>query len=419
MKRRVEAARMKPTLWYVSKYFDPRTESSPGGRGWFLMEELAAMGVEPVVVTSDSNQLIDPPKLNRRVVRESRNGVNLVWLRTMKYQTAKSIRRILSWLHFEFNILTFDKSALPKPDVIVVSSLSLLSVISGVILRRRYGCRLVFEVRDIWPLTLLEEGGFSSRNPFVLGLAMVERLGYRSADHIIGTMPNLAEHVRRVSNAKTPVTCVPMGVSKSHLEGQVGLEPGYVDRYLSSPKMKVVHAGTVGITNALEVFFRAAELLQGNPDIEFVVVGDGPLKESFMMQYGDYSNVVFAPKVRRNQVQAVLAECDVVFFSVFPSKVWDYGQSLNKVVDYMLSGNPVVASYSGFPSMINEAQCGSFTPAGDAEALAKELERYSALGQAERQAIGARGKAWLLENRTYDKLATVFYGAAFDGMDND
>ena len=40
------------------------------------------------------------------------------------------------------------------------------------------------------------------------------------------------------------------------------------------------------------------------------------------------------------------------------SKVWDYGQSMNKIVDYMMAGKPVVASYSGYPSMLNEAGSG-------------------------------------------------------------
>lgn len=379
------------------------------------MEGLAGLGVDPLVITSDSNQLIEPPVLDRKVTQEARGGVTLLWLKTMKYRSAKSIRRIFSWLHFEWNILTFDKSCLPKPEVIVVSSLSLLSVVSGLLLKRKYNCRLVFEVRDIWPLTIVEEGGFGKWNPFVLALSFVERLGYMRSDAIIGTMPNLSKHVRDVSGADTPVTFVPMGISESHLAEQSDLDPGYVRKYLSSTRVKVVHAGTVGITNALDVFFEAAVELQECVDIEFIVVGDGPLKHFYAEKYAERENIVFAPKVDRNQVQAVLAECDVVFFSVFPSKVWEYGQSLNKVIDYMLSGNPVVASYSGFPSMINEANCGSFVPAGDAGALASELKRYAAMTKSERKLIGARGREWLLQHRTYDKLTKTFGDAIFAG----
>ena len=41
-------------------------------------------------------------------------------------------------------------------------------------------------------------------------------------------------------------------------------------------------------------------------------------------------------------VQSVLSRCDLLYFSVHVSTVWKYGQSLNKVIDYMLAGKPVV-----------------------------------------------------------------------------
>lgn len=399
---------MSNNLWYITKYFAPETSDSPGGRGWFLMRELVKLGYKPLVITSDSNNLIEAPVLDAKVVVEEKNGVEVVWLKTLKYQVAQSLRRIFSWFHFEWNLFFLDKNRFPAPDVVVVSSLSVLTIINGFLIRKKFGCRLVFEVRDIWPLTITEEGGFSSKNPFVLLLSLVEKAAYRYSDVIIGTMPNLVEHVRAVSGSKKPVCCVPMGVSESHMIGQENLLEGYKEKYLSSNKMKVIHAGTIGITNALDVFFEAAVVLKDNEFIEFIVVGDGALRDGYIEKYSCLGNIIFAPKVSRNQVQSVLAECDVVYFSVFPSKVWAYGQSLNKVIDYMLSGKPVVASYSGYPSMINEANCGSFVPSGDALALAKELEKYAAMSEFERREIGLRGRDWILDHRPYSKLAHDF-----------
>mgnify|MGYP006207460235 CR=1 FL=1 len=90
----------------------------------------------------------------------------------------------------------------------------------------------------------------------------MERLSYRKSDAIVGTMPNLAAHVNNEIGCERPVFCVPMGVSQSHLSDVVDLPVDYVERYLSSNKFKVVHAGTIGITNALDVFFAAAEAMR-------------------------------------------------------------------------------------------------------------------------------------------------------------
>lgn len=410
---------MKKTVWYISKYFAPKTSTAPGGRGWFLMKGLVDLGYEVIVITSDSNSLIEPVNLPSNVCEETVSDVRIIWLNTLKYNIAKSPKRILSWFHFEWNLFFLNKRKLPKPDSIVVSSLSLLTVLNGLYLKYRYNCRLVFEVRDIWPLTITEEGGFSRFNPFVIFLSLIEKFGYKYSDAIIGTMPNLAAHVKKVSSAKTPVYCVPMGVSKAHLEQSEAISSDYISMYLSSSKMKVVHAGTVGITNALEVFFKCAESLVSNNDIEFILVGDGPLKNDYIVRYGHLPNLIFAPKVSKNQVQSLLNYCDVVYFSVFPSEVWEYGQSLNKVVDYLLSGKVVVASYYGFPSMINEACCGYYVPAGDVQALNLKLVELSLLSKAERDEIGLRGKRWILNNRSYERLSTEFANIVFDGASND
>jgi glycosyltransferase involved in cell wall biosynthesis len=78
---------------------------------------------------------------------------------------------------------------------------------------------------------------------------------------------------------------------------------------------------------------------------------------------------------------------------------------LNKVIDYMIAGKPIIASYSGYPSMINEAQCGVFVPAEDMAALRHAIYEYQKMPKEQLQAIGARGREWLLNNRSYGKLA--------------
>lgn len=406
---------MNKTIWYVTKYFSPKTASSPGGRGWFLVDEMQRAGYQVVVISSDSNNLVDLPVLKARVTQQDTDGVKIVWLKTMKYSVAKSLRRILSWFHFEWNLFWLDKSRLPPPDVVIISSLSLLTIINGLLMRLKYKSRLVFEVRDIWPLTIVEEGGFSNRNLFVRGLAWLERLAYRRSDAIVGTMPNLAAHVRNELGYERPVFCVPMGVSQDHLSDVAELPFDYVERYLSSDKFKVVHAGTIGITNALDVFFNAARVMREHADIEFVIVGDGALKQSYQSQYGDLPNLVFAPKVPRNMVQAALERGDLLYFSVHDSKVWDYGQSLNKVIDYMLAAKPVVASYNGYPSMINESGCGVFVPANNVGALVVAILEMKSRSKIEREQLGARGREWLLQNRNYSKLARDYLQVLFPG----
>jgi glycosyltransferase involved in cell wall biosynthesis len=396
---------MSLSIWYVSKYVAPPGGGTAGGRGYLLMKELAEAGHKVAIITSDSNQLATPPRLEVDYLFQELDGMQLCWVRTMKYVVAKSLRRILSWLHFEWRLLWLPSHKLHKPDVVVVSSLSLLTVLNGLWWRAFYKCRLVFEVRDIWPLTITEEGGFKPSNLFVRGLGLIERLGYKHADSIVGTMPNLGEHVKQVLGYHKTTHCIPMGVDATMFTLPEALPADYVAKFFPQGKFVVAHVGSIGITNALNTFLDCAEAMKRRADIHFLVVGDGDLREAYRSQFSHLSNLTFAPRVSKAMVQSVLARCDLLYFSVHVSKVWQYGQSLNKIIDYMMAGKPVVASYTGYHSMINEAKCGTFVPAGDVAALMAEVERYARMSEQERQLIGAQGKAWLLENRQSKKLA--------------
>jgi glycosyltransferase involved in cell wall biosynthesis len=404
---------MATSIWYVSKYVAPPGLGNVGGRGYLLMKEFASMGHKVTIITSDSNHLAKPPSMNVGYLIQNVDGIQLCWVRTMKYSVAKSIRRILSWLHFEWRLLLMPHQKFSKPDVVVVSSLSLLTILNGLLWRIRYKCRLVFEIRDIWPLTIVEEGGFKPWNPLVIVLAVVERIGYRYADAIVGTMPNLGEHVCNVVGYWKITHCIPMGLDQLTSGTLEELPQDYVDENFPKNKFIVAHVGSIGITNALDTFLDCATNMKDHDEIHFLVVGDGDLRNGYIEKYKHLGNLTFAPKVSKDKVQAVLSQCDLLYFSVHSSKVWQYGQSLNKVIDYMVSGKPIVASYTGFTSMINEANCGSYVPAGDVISLKREIERYASMSQSELAEIGLRGKTWILNNRSYQKLAKNYLEILF------
>ena len=395
-------------IWYISKYVSLPGLGAAGIRGFSLMQELSRVGHSTTIITSDSNHLIEPPIFAGPHFIQDIAGVSVCWVRTFKYFSSRSLRRVLSWLHFEWRCLFLPFNSLGKPDVLIVSSLSLFSIINGLLLRSIYNCPLIFEVRDIWPLTLTEEGGFKSFNPLVLLLGLLEYLAYRFSDAIVGTMPNLGDHVENVLGFHKPTYCIPMGVDSSSYAVASELDVDFVNTFFPKDKLIVAHVGSIGITNALDAFFECAHLMADVPFVHFLVIGDGDLREKYQLKYQGLQNLSFVPKIPKSMVQHALSLCDILYFSVFNSRVWDFGQSLNKVVDYMLAGKPIVASYSGFPSMINEARCGSFVHAGDALALRDELLTYAELDCLQRQEIGLRGREWLLQNRSYRKLATDY-----------
>lgn len=394
------------SIWYVSKYISLPSSGKWGTRGFMLAREWVRRGHYCLMLASDANHLTDAPEIAGSYLIEQVDGVDVCWIKTMKFAGAKSWGRILSWIDFEWGLWRLPKDAFPAPDVVIVSSLSLLSILNGILLQQRYGCRLVFEIRDIWPLTIVEEGGYSKRNPFVMALGLVERLGYRKADAIVGTMPNLVEHVdEQVGQHHGPVHTIPMGFDTEAADVAQPLPAAWRQANIPPGKFIVCHAGTIGITNALDTLFGCARAMQRHEDVHFLIVGEGGLRERYQAEFADLANVTFTGPVPKLMVPSVLAKSDLLYFSVHPSRVWRYGMSLNKAVDYMMAGKPIVGSYTGYPTMVEESGGGSEAPAADPAALEAEILRYRAMPPAERAAIGAKGRAWLIANRPYPKLA--------------
>ena len=395
-------------IWYISKYVAPSYAAKVSARGFLILAALVKAGHRCTLITSDSNHLISAPSFKGKQMVELVDGVEVHWLKTLKYKSARSFGRMLSWLDFEWQLFFTPKKNMDIPDVVVVSSLSLLTILNGLLLRRKYKCKLIFEVRDIWPMVLVASGGISPRNPLVIFLSFLERLGYVKADKVVGTMPNLALHIEKVTGKKIEAACIPQGVDDGLLEDPLPLSDKYIQEYFPKGKFIVCHAGSIGADNALETFFACARAMQDREDIHFLMVGDGYLREQFQNENSDLKNLTFAPRVEKKQVQSVLEHVDVVYFAVNTSPLWAYGQSLNKVIDYMLSGKPVLASYTGYPSMVNEADCGLFVPAEDVVALSAAIDRFSKMPKEELNEMGLRGREWILTNRRFDNLASQY-----------
>ncbi|MCX5590186.1 glycosyltransferase family 4 protein [Alcaligenes endophyticus] len=400
---------MKNNIWYISKYIAPAYAAKNQARGFLLLTEFVRLGRHCTLITSDSSHQIKAPDFLGSVFVEQVQGVEVHWLKTRKYKKSGSINRILSWLSFEWQLFKMPKKDLNRPDVVIVSSLSLLTILNGLYLKRKYKCKLIFEVRDIWPLVLTESGKVSKNHPLALVLGWVEKLGYRKSDQVVGTMPNLSEHIKTVTKTNISAECIPQVIDPNfiNLPAQP-LSDEYINSYIPKDKFIVCHAGSIGADNSLDTLFECARALKDNEKIHFLIVGEGDLKDFYAAKNQDLTNLTFAPRVEKNQVQSLLNYADVVYFSVANSVVWEYGQSLNKVIDYMLSGKPIVASYSGYPSMINEAECGVYVPAENTNALQATIEQFAEIPRDELESMGRRGKEWILKKRSIDVVAKEY-----------
>ena len=146
-------------------------------------------------------------------------------------------------------------------------------------------------------------------------------------------------------------------------------------------------------------FLRAAARLRGRfPALEFVLVGDGPLRPELER---DAENLGLSDQVcflgDRRDIPAILASLDL---SVLPSA----SESLsNVIIESMAAGVPVVASrVGGNPELVTEDRGILVAPDGEAD-LAAAIERL--LGDPTlREELGRNAKRFTQENFTLERM---------------
>jgi glycosyltransferase involved in cell wall biosynthesis len=390
-------------VWIVNQYAgSPRHGMEY--RHYYLARALAGRGHRVVVITGTRSHLFTrPPEVSRPFTLETIDGVTYCWVAGPRYERAISLGRIINMVAFALRLERLPVAKLPRPDAILVSSPSLFPLPVAARWARRFGARLAFEVRDIWPLTIRELGGLSTRHPLVVLMQWLEDFGYRSADVVISVLPAAADHM--VSRGMDPAKFhyLPNGIDLDAARGD-GDVPSVVRDAIRPGAFTVGFVGTLGRANVLETLIDAARLVE--PDgVQVVVVGHGPEREQLVARAGDAANVAFVGPVAKEQVAPTLALFYACYVGYRRSPLYRFGVSPNKLYDYMAAGRPVLFAADAANQPVQEADCGRTIAPEDPEALAEAIRSLAAASADERARLGANARAYVAERHDYARLA--------------
>jgi hypothetical protein len=401
---------MKKTVWVINQESTIPKYAYVHHRHFYLGKEWARNGYDVNIFSSNFNHFFHMLPPNDNILNyEEIEGVNYYWLRSNKYKSAGSIGRIWSWLQYFILLFYVNFKIKKKPDVVIVSSTAVIPVIYGVFLKYFYKSKFIYEVRDLWPRTLIEIGSYSKYNPLIIIMTFIERLAYSKSDVIVGTMPNLPVHIDKIIPGKTySFKCIPQGVDLELYSGQY--HNSNFDQYFNNNDFFIGYAGTIGTSNELDILMSAAEYFQNNnlSDIKILILGGGAEKINLIKKTSSLKNVFFLDPVKKQYVSDFLKRCSVLYDGVKPVALYEAGLSRNKWVDYMMSARPIVVSYTGYLSLLNEANCGVAVNAGDKDALIKAILDYKSLSSEELNTIGLRGKEYIVSNRQFSSLAKAY-----------
>lgn len=406
---------MSTTVWIINQYASTPT-TGLGGRHYYMAKEMAKLGHKVYVIGSASHHLLQKkPDFEGHFLLEEIEAFNFVWVKMPDYEDAHSKQRVLNWFIFSWRLKKLLSFAKDKPDTIMCSSPSLLSFLGAQYLAKKLQARLVFEVRDIWPLTLTKIGGFSVKHPFIRLMQWVENMAYRKSDAVISNLKNSVEHMAEKGLSRDKFTWVPNGISFDEVSKIVPLNV-CTKAKLPNNKFVVGYTGTMGVANSLELLIEAAFILREYDDIAFVMVGEGKEKNAlkFLVESKGLSNITFIDSIAKVEIQSMLAHFDACYIGWRDEPLYQYGIAANKIYDYLYSGKPILHSYSGKCDPVKEAKAGITVPAQDKNKLANAILELYSMPQIERDEMGGNGRNAAISTYEYGKLADKLAGVLFD-----
>ncbi len=346
-------------VWLINHYAVP-PKYYPLARQTNFAKHLMAMGHEVTIFAastvhnSDKNLITDRSRFREETV----DGVHYVYIKCVDYQN-NGLKRIYNMCEFAWKLPGVCKK-FPKPDAIVATSMPPMSCAAGVKLARKYKCKGVAEIADLWPESIVAYGIAGPKNPAVVLLRILEKWIYKKADAVVFTMENAYQYIKEQGWEKqipeSKVFYVNNGIELSlfrYNRDNFTLEDSDLD---NKDIFKVVYTGSIRQVNNLGLLLDVAKKIK-DPKVRFLIWGDGDELPDLEKRVADekIDNVVFKGRVGKEFVPGIVSRADLNIAHNTPSPIFRYGISFNKLFDYLAAGKPVL---SDFPCGHNPAVIG-------------------------------------------------------------
>jgi glycosyltransferase involved in cell wall biosynthesis len=377
---------------------------APAARASELARHWADLGHEVTVLTGFPNHPtgVVPAewrgRLRRFIHREPIDGVNVVRTWLWPLPNRKAHERMRNYASFCVSA-ALTGLGIERPDVIIATSPQLLVGLSGWWLAAWKRTPFVFEVRDLWPESLVAVGAGDENSLLHRALAAIAGFLYKRATHIVVVTPAFKDHLVRVWKvAAEKISLVANGVETEMFAPLTPESDARTRADLKAEgKFLVCYSGTMGIAHGLDTLLDAASQLRGPaPSVQFVLVGEGADKQRVvdLARQRDLTNVTFLEQRPREQIPALISASDAclvllkktdVFKTVIPTKM----------LEFMSCARPVILGVDGQArEIMEEARAGIVIEPENATELAEAIRSLAADTERGRL-LGSNGRAYI------------------------
>jgi len=386
-----------------------KPDSGWGERHYYLSKFWVQKGYEIKIISGSYNHLFtkQPQTFKKRFTYEQvEDKITFCWVKTPFY-SGGGFKKFWSNFVYAFKVFFLSSKKMNTPDIILVSSMPIFSIINGYFFKKKYKAKkLIIEVRDLWPLTPIHLKGYGKNHPLIRIVSWFEKFAYKKSDIIVSLLPNTDEYINQISKEPKKLNYIPNGIDERLLDKEE--IPNFVKELFPKNKFIVGYAGTIGLANAMEFFIEASLLMKENKNIHFVLVGDGYLKNKFKEKVKTSKNITFIDKVKKSQVQSILKYFDVCYVGRYKSPLYRYGVSYNKYFDYMLAKKPILESSELIKDQVELSGCGLIVEPESAKAIVEGTLQLYQTPPLEREKMAQKGYDYVKKHHNFEYLSDLY-----------
>lgn len=389
------------SILIISQYFPPETGACP--TRW---DELSKRWSENATVTVITSAPDYPEgKLyegydNEWLRWEERGDVEVIYTKTLTSPSGNLVRRSLKFVWFML-ISMIAGIRYTSPTVVIATSPQPFTGVSAWVIARLNRATFIFEVRDLWPESILAVSDFDNQ----LVIWVLERTVislYRRSDRLIVVSQGFIEPIVEMGIDRSNIVYHPNGIDLDFYQLNGDESSSALDNI--DDQFTISYVGTIGRAHGLSVVHDAARSLE---DVQFVIVGDGAERQELEALAGDLDNVTFTGRRPKKEVPSILNASDAALVHLKPRAVFETVIP-SKLLESMAAGLPVILGVHGEAERIlREAGAGLVMEPGDSDDLVHAVNRLRDDPE-ERGEFANAGRNYVVEHFDWDTIAREY-----------
>jgi len=333
----------------------------------------------------------------QRWMTETRDEISILRVPQWPGHSRSSVARILYYVSFAVSATVYGLFRIRRPDVIYVYQSALPTGYAAWLLGRAMRVPFVLDVVDPWPESVAASGFLGSKRA-ILAIRWAVNFLYVRANRVNFVTKSAYESAVAHGCPDARLSVIRHWPPAGRY-APVKYDPEFAAVHGMSNRFNVLFAGNIGVVQDLQTLIEAAELLCDQPEIQFIVVGNGIDADRLrgLIAERQLPNIRMLGAFPPSEMPKFFASADLLLVHLRPDPLSEISVP-SKTYAYLASGRPILMAVAGeAANFVRDHDIGLTVPPSDPVAMAEVVRDFAAVPSAQRRELGEAGRRFFNE----------------------